>query len=126
MARYEIKREAWNEKTYNGYIDNPYWLIRFDEKKFMVKDNGEVNPIGGHNAEVTELEKIRIKEIVKECNLNIPNLFDNEIITDAKNTHQAIRDILQKYGNPEFGDCIVDEICFQFGFPTTTDVEPEK
>ena len=50
----------------------------------------------------------------------------NEIsIEQAKETHDVLREILIKYNNPEFGDCIVDEICWLFGFPTTTDVEPE-
>lgn len=42
---------------------------------------------------------------------------------EAIETHQKIREILQSYGNPEFGDCIVDELCFLFGHPTTTDIE---
>ena len=25
--RYQIKRECWNKKTFNGYDDNPYWKI---------------------------------------------------------------------------------------------------
>lgn len=36
-------------------------------------------------------------------------------------THQKLRDILQEYGNEEYGDCIIDEICLATGFPTTTD-----
>jgi len=39
--------------------------------------------------------------------------------------HGKVREILQKYGNEEFGDCIIDEISFTYGFPTTTDVEGE-
>ena len=39
--------------------------------------------------------------------------------------HQKLRDILVSYGNEEYGDCIVDEISFIFGFPTTTDIETE-
>lgn len=39
--------------------------------------------------------------------------------------HQKLRDILIDYNNPEYGDCIVDEISSLFGFPTTTDIEPE-
>ncbi len=42
---------------------------------------------------------------------------------EIKSTHQKLREILQKYGNEEFGDCIIDEICFTFGYPTTTDTE---
>lgn len=45
---------------------------------------------------------------------------------EVKKTHQRIREVLQKYGNPEFGDCIVDEICFIFGYATTTDVESNE
>lgn len=44
-------------------------------------------------------------------------------IEKIKDTHDKLREILQSYNNPEFGDCIIDEICFAFGFPTTTDVE---
>lgn len=36
-------------------------------------------------------------------------------------THQKLRDILIEYGNEEYGDCIIDEICQATGFPTTTD-----
>ena len=43
--------------------------------------------------------------------------------TEIRKTHQKLRDILQKYGNKEFGDCIVDEICLTFNYPITTDVE---
>ena len=42
--------------------------------------------------------------------------------TEIRKTHQKLRDILQKYGNKEFGDCIVDEICLTFNYPITTDV----
>lgn len=37
-------------------------------------------------------------------------------------THQKVKEILQSYGNPEFGDCIVDELCFLFGYPTKKDI----
>lgn len=50
---------------------------------------------------------------------NISNITDDQ----AKEVHKKLREILISYGNPEFGDCIVNEICFQFGFPTTDDVE---
>lgn len=42
---------------------------------------------------------------------------------DYKENHEKLREILQKYGNEEFGDCIVDEISFLFGHPTTIDLE---
>ena len=49
----------------------------------------------------------------------------NVSIEQATKFQNELREILIKYNNPEFGDCIVDEICWLFGFPTTTDVEPE-
>jgi len=44
---------------------------------------------------------------------------------DAEITHNKLREILRSYGNQEWGDCIVDEISFLFGFPTTTDINPQ-
>lgn len=35
--------------------------------------------------------------------------------------HENLRSILIKYGCPEFGDVIIDEICELFEFPTTTE-----
>lgn len=49
----------------------------------------------------------------------------NISIEEAREKHDKLRDIMEKYGNPEFGDCIVDEISWLFDFPTTTDTEPE-
>lgn len=51
------------------------------------------------------------------------NIID---IEQAKETHDKLREILIKYGSEEYGDCIVDEISWLFGFPTTIDVEPEE
>lgn len=48
--------------------------------------------------------------------------LDNQEIEE---THNKLKEILEKYGNEEFGDCITDEICFLFGHPTTTDIEKE-
>ena len=36
-------------------------------------------------------------------------------------THQYLREILIKYNSPEYGDCIVDEICNLFDFPMTNE-----
>lgn len=44
---------------------------------------------------------------------------------DAKGIHDKLRETLIKYNCEEFGDCIVDDISWIFGFPTTIDVEPE-
>ena len=44
----------------------------------------------------------------------------------AQENHNKIREVLESYGNEEQGDCIVDEICFIFGAPTTTDIADEE
>jgi hypothetical protein len=46
-------------------------------------------------------------------------------IEAARDTHEKLREILIKYGNEEYGDCIVDEISWLFNFPTTIDTETE-
>lgn len=46
-------------------------------------------------------------------------------IETARDTHDKLREILIKYGNKEYGDCIVDEISWLFNFPTTIDTETE-
>lgn len=33
--------------------------------------------------------------------------------------HEQLRNILIEFGNEEFGDCIIDEICVLFDYPTT-------
>ena len=45
---------------------------------------------------------------------------------EYRETHEKLREILQKYGNEEYGDCIVDEISFLFGYPTTNDISEEE
>jgi hypothetical protein len=47
-------------------------------------------------------------------------------IEEATEKHNKLRQILEKYGNPEFGDCIVDEICELFNHLTTIDTETEE
>lgn len=63
----------------------------------------------GENREVQEVLNLSKKQLKK-----------------ARKKHEKIREIMQAYGNEEFGDRIVDEICFLFGQPTTTDTEPEE
>ena len=41
---------------------------------------------------------------------------------EFEDTHNKLRNILKDYGNPEWGDNIIDEICSLFGYPTTTDL----
>ena len=47
------------------------------------------------------------------------NLTEKEIV-ELKIKHEKIRNILIEYGNEEFGDCIIDEICEVVGIPPTT------
>lgn len=51
---------------------------------------------------------------------------EDEDRVEVEQTHNKLREILRSYNNPEWGDCIVDEICFLFGYPTTTDINPEE
>lgn len=67
--KYQIKRECWNEKTYNGYTDNPYWRIDFNDKSFGLTDNGEIWSIG--NLQVIKQDVGDIEIIINECKLNI-------------------------------------------------------
>lgn len=45
---------------------------------------------------------------------------------EIESTHEKLREILRSYGNEEWGDCIIDEICFTFGYATTTDIEEKE
>jgi hypothetical protein len=66
---YQIKRECWNEKTYNGYTDNPYWRIDFRGLSFGLTDNGELWSIG--NSVIDNWVILDINNIIKECKLSI-------------------------------------------------------
>jgi hypothetical protein len=46
-------------------------------------------------------------------------------IEEVTEKHNKLREILEKYGSPEFGDCIVDEISWLFDYPTTIDTDTE-
>tara|TARA_R110000868_G_C10514756_1_gene732494 strand:+ start:395 stop:559 length:165 start_codon:yes stop_codon:yes gene_type:complete len=41
-------------------------------------------------------------------------------LDNLKRRHESIRTILIESGNPEYGDCIIDEICEVVGIPLTT------
>lgn len=72
MNSYQIKRECWNEHTFNGYKDSPYWRISFEGYVIGVKDNGEHWDINNRNY-FNDYNYIRgkLKRIIKECRLNI-------------------------------------------------------
>ena len=44
----------------------------------------------------------------------------------ARVVHNKLRGILMDYGNEEFGDCIIDEICQATDNPTTIDIADEE
>jgi hypothetical protein len=66
---YQIKRECWNEKTFNGYVDNPYWKIELKGLGFVLNDDGRVWSSDG--IKMTEFYLDDIRTIIKECKLNI-------------------------------------------------------
>lgn len=47
-------------------------------------------------------------------------------IDEAKTIHDKLREILIKYGSPEHGDCILDEISEAVGIPPTTSYYDEQ
>ena len=68
--------------------------------------------------------KITNKRMLEILEYN-EHLKENDRLS-IEDTHEKIRSILIDYGSEEYGDCIVDEICQLFNFPTTIDVEPEE
>lgn len=69
IMTYQIKRECWNEKTFNGYVDNPYWKIELKGLGFVLNDDGRVWSSDG--IKMTEFYLDDIRTIIKECKLNI-------------------------------------------------------
>ena len=47
----------------------------------------------------------------KHVKTNQKKAMNPQEIENLKETHEKIRAILIEYGNKEFGDCIIDEIC---------------
>lgn len=67
--RYQIKRECWNDKTYNGYEDAPYWRIDIFSNGYGLTDEGKLWSID--NLLITEHTIVEIQKIINECKLNI-------------------------------------------------------
>ena len=67
--RYQLKRECWNEKTYNGYEDAPYWRIDIEGSSFGLTDEGELWAIG--NLPINDFDIDDLNIIIKECKLPI-------------------------------------------------------
>lgn len=72
---YTIARECWNEKTYNGYSDNPYWRIEFDSYTIGLKDNGEFWSIKNGIDVNQQHIKDKLNQICQECKLSIKIFF---------------------------------------------------
>jgi hypothetical protein len=68
-----------------------------------------------------------IASLIFLCGKFKTTIMENIIdIEQVKETHDKLREILMKYNNPEYGDCIIDEICLLFSVPTTIDTELEE
>lgn len=66
---YNLKRECWNNKTFNGYEDSPYWRIDFRGLSFGLADDGHLWSIG--NSKISETDITDIQKIIEECKLSI-------------------------------------------------------
>jgi|TARA_R110000803_G_scaffold112660_4_gene181023 hypothetical protein len=73
---YSIKRICWSDKTYNGYEDNPYWLIKLESERdsLGLNDSGELwriykselTPIS-----ITDFTRAYVENVIEECKLVI-------------------------------------------------------
>lgn len=70
---YQIKRECWNDKTYNGYEDAPYWRIDYLGNSYGLTDKGNLWSISSlpYFPIITEQNIIDIQIIINECKLKI-------------------------------------------------------
>lgn len=72
--RYLIQRECWNDNTYNGYVDNPYWRIKFRGYEVGLRDDGtfwNIKPDNKQTESQKEFIKQQLRTICKECKLSI-------------------------------------------------------
>ena len=70
--RYSITRECWNENTYNGYTDNPYWRVSFQETVVGLHDDGEYWIIRGVDNDASHSSNEHyLSNIIDECKLSI-------------------------------------------------------
>lgn len=72
---YKIKRECWNEKTYNGYTDSPYWRVSVRDRLIGLNDNGTFWAIDNMPLSFINFEDL--ERIIKECKLKIKLKFKN-------------------------------------------------
>jgi len=64
---------------------------------------------------VDEIQTVEMS--IDELKANVESIKQYKI--DLR--HNDLREILMKYNCPEYGDCIVDEICNLFDFPMTNE-----
>ena len=69
--KYSIERVCWNEKTLNGYTDNPYWRIRFSFYVIGLSDDGKYWSINDVQEVKTWDVKEMLNKIIDECKLKI-------------------------------------------------------
>lgn len=68
--RYRIERECWNENTFNGYEDRPYWRITLSGgNEYGLTDEGKLWSIS--NLLITDHTKVEIQKVIDECKLQI-------------------------------------------------------
>ncbi len=74
MLHYTLVRECWNEKTYNGFTDNPYWKIEFDGYQIGLKDDGHywslINDVDVNQSHIKE----KLISICVECKIGIKGM----------------------------------------------------
>ena len=70
--RYRITRICWNDKTYNGYTDSPYWRIEFNGYDIGLTDEGQFWDISNSHFNIdTPHIRETIETIIAECKLPI-------------------------------------------------------
>ncbi len=76
MLKYQIVRECWNEKTYNGYTDNPYWKISWDWYEIGLFDDGRFWNVHGVAFTKKQIQEIKkdLTYILKDCKIKVPVL----------------------------------------------------
>lgn len=73
MHNYKIMRECWNEKTYNGYTDSPYWRVTLPGGETVgLKDDGTWWKINTSMSD--EMITAALSAIASQCNLNIKTI----------------------------------------------------
>ena len=89
-------------------------MCKFSEKI----TNDILKSLGKQNAPERILVEAYLEVMIARIKADAIN--QSNTIEELKVKHEKIRDVLIEYGNKEFGDCIIDEICEVVGVPPTT------